>query len=380
MRLHLRGGVVVLCVSLFAIGALAEDAPSIGPPLPPPAVMHSKSGRIALASELGRFYTRYPSQLVNLMEATAGAIPGSPCVTLLLSIAYAETTGDVLDVSEAGAVGLAQATPVAYRQERLDGKLFVTKDYLSGARSYIMKKPLHDADVIATMVLDDPNSLPEAKRLLASAKQLRREGVSDLELLSPFGSEAYFDSIKQMDAHNLEVLVTLDRFLDNGNVVALRNLRDGARTEYRDMLHRQNASWRRYQADLAYARDRALTKHFHANARTVRRQMPYAAGEYLARTLDARFSPYIMAEFLVHHVERKAAEAAALDSRTPARTEELTAALYNGGSHNVKRMLVGLIRYLPETENYMRKVPAMRRRLDDAVNAAEPRTIARSSK
>ena len=379
MRVRLRGGVVVLSVNLFALGAFAQDASS-GLPLPPPAATHSRAGRMALAEELRRFYTRYPSQLVNLMEATAGAIPGSPSVTLLLSIAYAETTGDVLDVSEAGAVGLAQATPIAYRQERIDGRLFVTKDYLSGARSYIMKKPLHDADVIATIVLDDPNSLPEAKRLLASAMQLRREGVADLELLTPFGSETYFESIKAADAHNLEVLETLDRFLDSGNRVALRNLRDGARNEYRDMLHRQNASWRRYQHDLAYVRDRALAKHFHANARSVRRQMPYAAGEYLARTLDARFSPYVMAEFLVHHVGRKATEAAALDSRTPDRTEELTAALYNGGAHNVKRMLVGLIRYLPETENYMRKVPAMRRRLDGALNAAEPRTIARSTK
>ena len=374
MRSRLRGGVVVVGVLSFAVVALAQDA---SPGAPPPAVTHSPAGRMALAEELRHFYTRYPSQLVNLMEATAGAIPGSPSVTLLLSIAYAETTGDVLDVSEAGAVGLAQATPVAYRQERLDGKLFVTKDYLSGSRSYILKKPLHDADVIATLVLDDPNQLPEARRLLASAMQLRREGVSDLELLSPFANEAYFASIKAADAHNLEVLETLGGLLESGDRVALHNLREGARIQYRDMLRMQNVYWRRYQADLAYARDRALTKHFHANAKVIRRQMPYAAGEYLAKTLDARFSPYIMAEFLVHHVERKAAEAAALDSR---RTEELTAALYNGGSHNVKRMLAGLIRYLPETENYMRKVPAMRRRLDDAVNAAEPHTLARASK
>src|ERR1700682_783475 len=161
MRFPLRGGVVVLGVLFLAVVAVAQDAPPGAPQLTP-AVTHSPDGRMALAGELRRSYTRYPSELVNLMEATAGAIPGSPSITLLLSIAYAETTGDVLDVSEAGAVGLAQATPVAYRQERLDGKLFVTRDYLSGARFYIMKKPLHDADVIATLVLDDPNSLPEA--------------------------------------------------------------------------------------------------------------------------------------------------------------------------------------------------------------------------
>jgi len=45
----------------------------------------------------------------------------------------------------------------------------------------------------------------------------------------------------------------------------------------------------------------------------------------------------------------------------------IPAALYNGGSHNVKRMLAGLIRTLPETEKYMRKVPATRRRLDSVI-------------
>jgi hypothetical protein len=354
------------------LGILLSTAVVLGDEVgvpPPPATTHAPAGRIALAEELGRLYTHYPRQLVELMETVAGITPGSPPVTLLLSIAYAETCGDVLDVSEAGAVGLAQATPIAYRQERRDGKLFVTKDYLIGARAYIMKKPLHDADVIATLVLDNPEAVPEAQRLLASAMQLRRVGVEDLDLLSPFANEKYFESIKIADAHNLEVLETLGRFLENGNRAALRSLRDGARSEYREMLRTQGVTWRRYQADLADARDKALRKHFKANPRTIRKQMPYAAGYYLAKELDARFSPYVMAEFLVHHLGRKAAEAAELDSRSPARTEELTAALYNGGAHNVRRMLAGLISYLPETERYMRKVPAMRRRLDNAVSA-----------
>lgn len=361
---------VVLGSLLIAAVAVAEE-PVYGPPAGAPT--HNASARIALAEELGRLYTHYPTELVNLVETTAGKTPGSPPVTLLLSIAYAETSGDVLDVSEAGAVGLAQATPIAYRQERTDGKLFVTKDYLTGARAYIMKKPLHDADVIATMVLDDPKSVDDARALLARAMELRREGVDDLQLLTPFATESYYDSIKEADAHNLEVLETLGKFLDNGNRVALKNLRDGARSEYREMLHTQGVTWARYQHDLAAARDRLLKKHFKADPRAVRRQMPYAAGEYLAKNLDARFSPYVMAEFLVHHLARKASEAAALDATSPARTEELTAALYNGGSHNVKRMLAGLITYLPETENYMRKVPAMRRRLDGAVNALAQR-------
>jgi hypothetical protein len=367
-----RGGAVVLLVALAATAsAFAGDViPSpYGPPSPPPALTHASAGRIALAEELGRLSTHYPTLLVDLIENTAGSRPSSPPVTLLLAIAYAETSGDVLDVSEAGAVGLAQATPIAYRQERTDGRLFVTKDYLAGARAYIMKKPLHDADVIATIALEEPNAMAEVRQLLQSALALRREAVEELDLLEPFADAAYFDSIRMADAHNLEVLESLGRFLDNGNRVALRNLRDGARSEYREMLHAQARHWRQYQHDLAYARDHALEAHFKADARAVRRQMPYAAGEYLAKTLDVRFSPYVMAEFLVHHLGRKASEAERLDARSPERVEQLTAALYNGGTHNVKRMLCGLISYLPETENYMRKVPAMRRRLDDAVSA-----------
>ncbi|MCU1245651.1 MAG: hypothetical protein JWN02_1561, partial [Acidobacteria bacterium] len=51
--------------------------------------------------------------------------------------------------------------------------------------------------------------------------------------------------------------------------------------------------------------------------------------------------------------------------------EEMTAALYNGGSHNVKRMLAGLIASLPETQRYMKKVPATRRRLDHSIAIAQ---------
>ena len=49
----------------------------------------------------------------------------------------------------------------------------------------------------------------------------------------------------------------------------------------------------------------------------------------------------------------------------------MTAALYNGGSHNVKRMLAGLIASLPETEQYRKKVPATRRRLDHSIAGVE---------
>jgi len=103
-------------------------------------------------------------------------------------------------------------------------------------------------------------------------------------------------------------------------------------------------------------------------AATARRQYGYIAGEMLAEEIDVRFSPSKMADFLVRHVSRKATQAETLSS--PQKLEEMTAALYNGGTHNVKRMMAGLITWLPETENYMRKVPAIRRRLDRAVIAA----------
>lgn len=376
MIARVRGGAVVavaLCAVLMPYAVRAEDAIPFGPPTPPVAVTHAPAGRAALAGTLSRLYTHHASRLVDLIEDTAGSIPGSPSVTFLLSIAYAETSGDVLDVSEAGAVGLAQATPIAYRQERLDGRLFVTKDYLTGSRAYILKKPLHDADVIASLVLEDPSALPEARRLLASARELRRVGVDELDLLSPFATPKYFQSIKAMDEHNVEVLDSLEKFIGNGNRKALESLRNGARSEYRELLGTQAWAWKRYQNDLVAARDRMLRKKFGKNLKRIRRDMPYEAGEYLAAHLDSRFSPRIMADFLVHHLGRKANQAIALDS---SRSEELTAALYNGGLHNVQRMMSGLINYLPETEHYMRKVPAMRRRLD-AVVAAVPASSAR---
>src|SRR6185369_8028636 len=96
----------------------------------------------ALAHEMADMWTRNPEELVVVIDDAARSMPSAPSVTMLLAIAHAETNGKILDVSEAGAVGLAQATPVAYHQEKFEGKLFVTRDYLIGSRAYIMKKPL----------------------------------------------------------------------------------------------------------------------------------------------------------------------------------------------------------------------------------------------
>jgi hypothetical protein len=322
----------------------------------------------ALAAEMAGMWTRDPEELVVAIDDAARSTPSAPSVTLLLAIAHAETNGMILDVSEAGAVGLAQATPVAYREEGFDGKLFVTSDYLIGSRAYIMKKPLGDADTIASMVVDKdtPKTRKKAKRLLASAKELRREGIDELDLLAPYASKKYYTKIKSMDEHNRTVLNRLGRLLDNGSRAQLRTFRNGVRTEYRALKQTQLASWVKYQKELIDERDRMLEKHFGMDDQYVKKAMAYEASEYLGEHLDDRFSAKSMSRFLVCHLDRKSVEARKL-AKSEKDVERMTAALYNGGSHNVKRMLAGLIRSLPETERYMKKVPATRRRLDGVI-------------
>ena len=361
----------------LAIDPLPPAEPSNAVPTLVDAGTRSINRRVkALAGELAKMWTRNPEELVTVIDDASREASVTPSETLLLAIAHAETNGKILDVSEAGAVGLAQATPIACRQEEFEGKLFVTADYLAGARAYIMKKPLGDADFIASIVVahDDAKSRKRAKHLLRSAFDLRREGVDDLSLLDRFAKRSYFEKIRKEDAHNLAMLRRLQKLLDHGSRRELRAFRDTARSEYRDLKRTQAESWRQYQIDLATDRDAMLQEHFHAPADMVKKSEPYEAGEYLAEHLDERFSATRMAAFLVRHLERKEEEARKL-TKSDAKVEEMTAALYNGGSHNVKRMLAGLIRSLPETERYMKKVPATRRRLDQVAERAEPKTV-----
>ncbi|HEU4886293.1 MAG TPA: hypothetical protein VFV49_00295 [Thermoanaerobaculia bacterium] len=367
--------------SMLAPPRQVAAPPPVFVPEPPPAEPSSEvptlvqvsqkkiDSRIdALAREMADMWTRNPEELVVVIDDAARSMPSAPSVTLLLAIAHAETNGKILDVSEAGAVGLAQATPVAYHQEEMDGKLFVTRDYLIGSRAYIMKKPLGDADTIASMIVDKdtPARRKKAKNLLVSAKKLRREGIDELDLLAPHASKKYFADIKKMDEHNKAVLNRLGRLLDKGSRAQLRAFRNETRKEYRALKEKQMTSWVRYQKELIAERDQMLEEHFGMDHQTVKRTMAYEASEYLGENLDDRFSAKSMARFLVHHLDRKSTEARKL-ARNEREVEGMTAALYNGGSHNVKRMLAGLIRTLPETEKYMRKVPATRRRLDSVI-------------
>lgn len=354
------------------------DPPPAEPSRAVPTLVKESEVRIehrvkALAREMAEMWTRNPEELVVVIDDAARSVPSAPSVTLLLAIAHAETNGKILDVSEAGAVGLAQATPIACRQEGYDGKLFVNRDYLIGSRAYIMKKPLGDADTIATLVVDrdDAKTRKRARHLLESAMELRREGIDELTLLDPYASQKYFDGIKQMDAHNRATLKKLGKLLDHGSRAELRTFRNDVRTEYRALKQTQLTSWARYQTTLIAKRDAMLREHF-GNDTKVKRELAYEASEYLGEHLDERFSAKKMAAFLVRHLDRKKDEARKLASSnaSDAKVEEMTAALYNGGSHNVKRMLAGLIRTLPETEKYMKKVPATRRRLDSVIAGA----------
>jgi hypothetical protein len=241
-----------------------------------------------------------------------------------------------------------------------------------------MKKPLGDADTIASLIVakDTPKTRARARKLLKSAMSLRREGVEELDLLDAYASQRYFDAVERADRHNLKVLRELDGLLKNASRAELKEFRDRTRIEYRELKRTQVVSWARYQHDLAAKRDVMLAHHFGDRADVVKKTRPYEAGEYLASALDERFSAERMASFLVAHLERKSLEARKLVDRD-SEIEAMTAALYNGGAHNVKRMLAGLIGSLPETQKYMRKVPATRRRLDATIAAAvksDPRT------
>jgi hypothetical protein len=366
--------------------AAIDRTPPAAPELPPsepssavPTLSESAKHEIeqrehALASELAKMWTKNPDKLVNVIDDASRNAPVSPSVTMLLAIAHAETNGMILDVSEAGAVGLAQATPIAIRQENMfdDGKMFVTTDYLVGSRAYIMKKPLGDADTIASLVVahDTPATRERARRLLDSAFTLRREGVDELALLEMFGSKHYPRAIEDADEHNLSVLRRLSTLLKHGSRAQLRVFRDKTRRDYRALKQTQVVTWARYQHDLIAKRDRVLEQHFGVPAKRLWKESPYDAGEYLGDALDVRFSARKQAAFLVRHLERKAQEAKKL-AGDDGNVNEMTAALYNGGSHNVKRMLAGLIVSLPETQRYMKKVPATARRLDIAAGSVD---------
>lgn len=319
-----------------------------------------------LAQELSNLWTRDADRLVSVVQAAQLETIEPAPLTLLLAIAHAETNGRILLVSEAGAVGLAQATPIAYLTEGLEGKLFMTRNYVEGARAYIMKKPLHDADMIATLLMENPSleGKERARALLDAAYKYRREGVAELEVLAPYAPAEFLANIEVDDRNNLRILDELSDLLERESDLAeLTKFRDEARACYRSMRDFQQAVWKIYQQEIVAERDAVLRKTFKMEPSLVIQTLAYEASETLARELDDRFSPRQMARFLNDHVLTKFDEAYELGVAEEA-IERTTAGLYNGGGHNIKRMIAGLIADLPETRNYMRKVPATRRQLD----------------
>lgn len=323
----------------------------------------------ALAAELRSRWTRNPDQLVAVIDDASRSAATSPPVTLLLAIAHAETNGKILEVSEAGAVGLAQATPMAYLQERFDGRLFVTADYLAGARAYITKKPLGDAYRIASLASrNDVASRKRAAELLPAAQRLRREGYDELEALRPHADARFYATVEEADRRNRDLLNELERLIARDDRPTLKAFERRVRDEYNVLRAQQLGGWQRYYKELIARRDALLVARFGAPARELGGDAIYEASEYLGQTLDDRFSAKRMAAFLVRHLETKGVEARRLAAAAE-QVEEMTAALYNGGALNVKRILAGLMASLPETGKYMKKVPATRRELDACVAA-----------
>ena len=317
----------------------------------------------AIAAELDRLQTRDASQLVAVISEATRANNTPLPASFLISIAFAETRGRILAVSPSGAAGLAQATPAAYAMEGLDGKLWITTDYLVGTRAYIMKKPLGDALNIAEQVTDRTMARQEAIDLLGHAKELRQVGLDELKALEPFAPERFAQRIRRADEYNREVLEILGHLLESGAPREIEEFRDQIRDEYRALHRIQKIHWQKYAKELEWQRDRMLREHFRDDPIKVIRTRGYEAGEYLGEHLDARFSPTKMAWFLAAHATTKRDQAIALGVPED-ELESWTAALYNGGLVNVARMRAGLISAPSETVKYMQKVPETRFRLD----------------
>lgn len=327
--------------------------------------------RAKLASEMGRWVTRHPRELVEVIADLAEKQPLPVEPTFLLSIAWSETRGKILAVSPAGAAGLAQATPAAYLSEGQAGKLFVTNSYLMGTRAYIMKKPLGDALSISEPLLrrNTPSSRAHAKKLVERAIELRREGMDELEALRPVANETFFARIAEADAHNLKTLRELERLIDRGAPrSALKRYRTRVQKDYTYLRNLQRAGWTKYERTLTAERDRLLRRRFGQKPATVIQTRPYEAGEYLGEVLDARFSPTHMAEFLAAHIGTKQQQARELGVGDE-KLDAWTAALYNGGAVNIKRMRAGLIASLRETQKYMQAVPSRMERLENALGS-----------
>jgi hypothetical protein len=368
--------VLFLTVLFFFTVSILDAAPAAASSVdPPPAPGAVEMLDATLAAELTAMWTRDADRLVTTIRKAHHDDHPLP-LTFLLGIAHAETNGRILLISEAGAVGLAQATPIAYLEERMDGPLYVTREYADGARAYFLKKPLWDVYAITSLLIDNPGDAGRRRacELIEAAFRYRREGVDDLELLVPWVGESFWRRVLRDDEQNLALLLRLERLMEEqSDPAALKILRDEVYSRYQELKDEQRISWKSYQRDLVKKRDDLLRRTFNADPQQVIKTRAWEAADVLARELDDRFSPISMASFLVRHTLTKHSEARALGV-DDAELLRLTAGLYNGGGHNIKRLRSGLLRSLTETDNYMEKVPATQRRLEERLRASQPDT------
>lgn len=368
--------VLFLTILSFFAAASVNAAPAAATSVdPPPAAGAAELLDATLAAELTAMWTRDAERLVTAIRKARHDDHPLP-LTFLLGIAHAETNGRILLISEAGAVGLAQATPIAYLEERMDGPLYVTREYADGARAYFLKKPLWDVYAITSLLIDNPGDAARRRacELLEAAFRYRREGVDDLELLVPWVGESFWRRVLRDDEQNLALLLRLERLMEEqSEPVALKALRDEVYARYQELKDEQRISWKAYQRDLVKKRDDLLRRTFGGDPQEIIKTRAWEAADVLARELDDRFSPIHMAHFLVRHTLTKHSEARALGV-DDAELVRLTAGLYNGGGHNIKRIRSCLLRSLTETDNYMEKVPATQRRLEERLRASQPDT------
>lgn len=355
------GGTVAASVARALTGGLAQESTAAQQRVIP------TDEREKLAAEMARWVTRHPRQLVDVIADLAEAQPLPLSETFLLSIAWSETRGKILAVSPAGAAGLAQATPAAFLSEGFAGKVYVTNDYLAATRAFIMKKPLGDAKAISASLLkkNTPATRKRAAELTERAIELRAEGMDELEALEPVGNAVFQRRINENYDYNLTTLRQLEELIARGAPKAdTKRFNERISRDYTYLYNQQKNGWARYAKDLTARRDELLRKQFDEAPATVILNRPYEAGEYLGEALDARFSPTQMARFLAAHLETKQRQARELGVEDDA-LNAWTAALYNGGAVNVKRMQAGLIRTLTETQKYMKAVPAKSARLEE---------------
>ena len=318
----------------------------------------------ALARRLSKMWTRDSAALVRVISDAKTLEESSVGTELLLAVAHAETNGRPWLVSEAGAVGLAQATPAAWLDEGLEGRLFVTETYLEGTRAYLQKKPLYDAFIVSRQLAEcGPDE--ETRRLLDQAWSLIEEGADQLETLSRFGSREYFLRVDEAAARNARILGRLEQLFADPDLDEIERTGREALLWYEILKETQALNWKAYHDELVFRRDELIRTRLRLDPARAKSDHAYRIAEFLGCELDARFLPADSARFLARHLESRFEAAAALGF-TGVEQERWALALYNGGSHNVKRLVAGLMKTLPETDNYVVKIPATRDSLTEA--------------